>query len=139
MPRPINVAKRLERARVIVLDIELPPRIRGLSCRVLGWMVVLLNREMERVERRCVMMHEYQHLRLFGGFIFGCHVSFRHVLQESKIEAVVKRATAEALVPMGKLRGLLRKGWRLDEIAELFDVTQEVVEDAIALQQRASS
>ncbi len=139
MPRSINAAKRLEKARVIVLDLELPPRIRGLSCRVLGWKVVLLNQTMDRVERRCVMMHEYQHLWLFGGYVFGFHVSYRHALQESKIEAAVKKATAMALVPPKKLRDLLKKGWRRDEIAEFFDVTREVVEDAIALQLRADS
>ena len=131
MARPFDAANRLAKAGVHVFYLELPPTVRGVSYRVLGQMVVLLNKGLTRVQQRCTLYHEYFHLKLFGGWIFGFHVCYRDKLREGTIETKVHRATAEALVPIKSLERLWKRGWWIDELADHFDVTEEVIEDAI--------
>lgn len=135
MPRA-DVEKRLAAAGIPVFEKALPPDTKGMSYRIDGDMCIVLNRGLTPRERRVTLWHEYFHLKLFNGSPFSFHTTYSEKLKGDKIEAAVHRATARQLVPTGKLRRMIEKGFWVNEIADLLEVTEEVILDAIEFQLR---
>jgi hypothetical protein len=133
VPRYFDVSKRLDEAGIRVAYGPLPPRTNGLSCRLYGHMAVLLRSDLTRVEKHCTLVHEYYHLKLFKGVVFSFYDTYRLRLDGDKIEYEVRKATARRLVPFGLLRKMLHGGDEPYEMAEAFDVTLDVLLDALKL------
>lgn len=97
----------------------------------LGELIVLDDR-LDRRQRRCVLAHELVHAERGIG-----HGAATDATMERE-EAAVRREVARRLVPTAELRRFVRRRLSagpitLAEIAEEFDVDEEVAAEAVAL------
>ena len=99
-------------------------------------MVIVLQEGLTHIEEKCTLVHEYYHLQLYQGAVFSFHDTYQARCRGDLIETRVRRATADHLVPTGYLRKLVKRGLWPNEIAELLELTEDVVEDAIEFQIR---
>ena len=132
--RRFDCEKRLEKARIPIIEVELPERIDGIACQLpRGGSGVLLRPGLGHAARRCVITHEYYHLALFPEHVFGFHDVYASRMRESTIEHRVRTATADHLVSRHALERALRRGEPLGDVADDLGLTLDVLDDAIAL------
>lgn len=107
----------------------LPPGIRGM------WQgrVIVLDSTLDRVERRCTLMHELVHFERGIGWPDATEATM--VREEAK----VRREVAARLVPAGELADLVRcrhpEPVSARMVAEEFDVTEQVAAEAMRMLQ----
>lgn len=96
--------------------------------------VITLDARLDRVTRRCVLMHELVHIELGAGFFYERTTSRRLI---GKCESIVDDTVARRLVPLDELEAYasarVDAGLQLDlvDVALEFDVTPDVARRAV--------
>lgn len=85
-----------------------------------GQNIIWMAKNLLQVERRCALQHELVHIELGH----TCH-------QDNRIESLVRRITAQRLIPSQMLFGAWKAALSVEEWADALWVTPPVLEDRL--------
>lgn len=112
---------------------HLPDGLGGFYSPQGSWAAIVVDRRLHRVERRVAVTHELVHHLRGGG---SCHPD---PVVAARDEHAVHTEVARKMVPLDRLRAFCERMVELEgavevwQVAEEFDVTNEVAERALAL------
>jgi Zn-dependent peptidase ImmA (M78 family) len=112
---------------------KLPLRVNAVYDRDRTGAIIILKKDMSRTEERCILAHELGHHYLSAGD--GLIICYS-IIDRINLSRTEKRANDWAikhLLPEVEFVNSIREGLEIWDIAERFDVTEEMVRSALLL------